>query len=96
MNRQELIARLSRRLPHLLQRDVDEAVRVVFSSIEQALLDGKKVELRNFGVFTVKNRAPRMAFNPRAKVMTLVQAKKVPFFKISKTVLQRLNKKSST
>lgn len=37
----------------------------VFELISKALSDGRKVEVRNFGIFKVVDRAPRVARNPR-------------------------------
>ena len=52
---------------------------------------GDRVELRGFGAFTVKHRAPRVGRNPRTGAAVSVAEKFVPFFKTGKDLRERLN-----
>ena len=45
-------------------RDAEVGVQVVLDAIADGLLQGKCVELRNFGVFEVLVRKPRVGRNP--------------------------------
>jgi integration host factor subunit beta len=49
----------------LTQGQAREAVQRVFDGITETLLNEGRIELRNFGVFEVKKRKPRIARNPR-------------------------------
>ena len=40
------------------------AIDVILTSIEEALFRHKRVEIRGFGVFTLRERGPRFARNP--------------------------------
>jgi integration host factor subunit beta len=91
MIRSELVRRLARRNPHLLERDVEAIVDVIFGEIAAGLGRGDRVELRGFGTFTVKHRPARLGRNPRSGDQVHVAEKHVPFFKAGKQLRDRLN-----
>lgn len=66
---------------NLTQTEVKDIIQLAFDSILSALTRGEKVELRNFGVFLVKERAERRARNPRTGEEVIVPKKKVVTFK---------------
>jgi integration host factor subunit beta len=92
MIKSELIQRIAAANPHLYHRDVERIVNVIFGEIVEALARGDRVELRGFGAFTVKHRAPRVGRNPRTGASVSVSEKYVPFFKTGKDLRERLNK----
>jgi integration host factor subunit beta len=59
--------------------------------LPDALAEGKRVELRGFGAFSVRHRDARQGRNPRTGESVDVNEKKVPFFKMGKSMLERLN-----
>ena len=61
MIKSELIQKIATTNQHLYHRDIERIVNVVFNEIVEALARGDRVELRDFGAFTVKHRAPRSA-----------------------------------
>lgn len=63
------------------QTTVKVVVQKTFDSIVDALARGEKVELRNFGVFKVKERRPRTGRNPRTGEVVPVPSRKVVVFK---------------
>jgi integration host factor subunit beta len=87
----ELIQEIAATNPHLFHRDVERIVNVIFDEIIEALARGDRVELRGFGAFTVKHRAPRVGRNPRTGAAVPVDEKFVPFFKTGKELRERLN-----
>ncbi len=91
MTKSELIARLAEQNPHLYHRDIERIVSTLFDTIADALADGKRVELRGFGAFSVKEREARVGRNPRTGEAVAVDAKRVPFFKTGKQLRERLN-----
>lgn len=91
MTKSELIARLAEQNPHLFQRDVERIVATIFDEITEALSRGDRVELRGFGAFSVKRRAPRVGRNPRTGATVRVAEKCVPYFKTGKELRDRLN-----
>ena len=58
MIKSELIQKIAAANQHLYHRDIERIVNVVFNEIVEALARGDRVELRGFGAFTVKHRAP--------------------------------------
>jgi integration host factor subunit beta len=91
MIKSELIERIASANPHLLQRDVEGIVNVVFDEISLALARGERVELRGFGAFSVKHRPARVGRNPRTGEQVDVEEKYVPFFKTGKELREKLN-----
>ena len=59
------------------QVQVAARVQRVFDGITQTLLSEGRIELRNFGVFEVKERRPRRARNPRTGEAVDVPARRV-------------------
>lgn len=92
MIKSELVQTISKKNPHLFQRDVENIVNAIFDEIGDALADGNRVELRGFGAFSVKNRPARTGRNPRTGASVSVEEKWVPFFKTGKELRERLNK----
>jgi len=65
MNQSELIQRINEKFPELTTEQAKVAVVGTFEAIGQALENGQRVELRNFGVFVPKRLAARQSRNPR-------------------------------
>ncbi len=65
-----------------------KAVQDVLDSIVNTLLTTGRIELRNFGVFEVKRRAPRVARNPRTNEQVTVPAKTVVVFQPGKKLAE--------
>ncbi len=91
MTKSELIQRLAEKNPHLRQHDVERIVTTIFEEIMEALCAGKRVELRGFGAFSVKQRDARTGRNPRTGESVDVAEKFIPFFKTGKQLRERLN-----
>jgi nucleoid DNA-binding protein len=66
---------------NLKQIDVKKVVQRTFDYIIEALVRGEKIELRNFGVFKVKQRKSRTGRNPRTGQVVPVPPRKVVVFK---------------
>lgn len=92
MIKSQLIEKLSRENPHLLQRDVEMIVSTIFNEITETLARGDRVELRGFGAFSVKHRPARQGRNPRTAEPVQVEEKYVPYFKTGKELRERLNR----
>ena len=93
MIKSELVQKIADENPHLYQRDVERIVGTIFDEIVEAMADGKRVELRGFGAFSVKKRDARTGRNPRTGETVSVEEKHVPFFKTGKLLRDRLNGK---
>lgn len=94
MLRSELIRKTAEE-SDLTFAQTEAAVNAVFDTIVDALERGERVEIRSFGVFTVRERQARPGRNPRTGEAVEVAAKHVPFFKAGKAIRNRLNEKTS-
>lgn len=65
MTKSELIERISLKLPHLLQRDVELAINVTIDAMIHHLARAERIEIRGFGGFSVIQRAARIGRNPK-------------------------------
>jgi nucleoid DNA-binding protein len=74
----------------LTQMKTKEIVQRTFDGIIDALVAEGRIELRNFGVFEVKRRAPRKARNPRTGDNVHVPEKLVVTFKPGKEMEARV------
>ncbi|MDD3374799.1 MAG: integration host factor subunit beta [Candidatus Omnitrophica bacterium] len=63
------------------QVDVKRVVQKTFDTVIESLIRNEKVELRNFGVFKIKERKARFGRNPRTGESVPVPPRKVVVFK---------------
>ena len=63
------------------QVDVKKVIQRTLHLLIESLKEGKTVELRNFGVFKVRQRAPRRGRNPKTGQEVPVPPKRVVVFK---------------
>ena len=92
----KLIEKLTDQNNHLFTRDLERVVNTIFNEITQSLADGKRVELRGFGAFSVQHRAARVGRNPRSGESVNVEEKYIPRFKTGKELRLKLNNKVSS
>jgi nucleoid DNA-binding protein len=76
----------------LTQGQVQEVIQGVFNGIIQTLLTEGRIELRNFGVFEVKQRRPRRRRNPRTGAALDVPARMVVTFKAGQEMEERIGR----
>ena len=79
----------------IVQKTFDVIVETLVEATKEKLQQGHNVplgrmELRNFGVFEVKRRAPRKARNPRTGAKVFVPEKFVVTFKPGKEMEKRI------
>ncbi len=80
MTKKDIVIKVSNDT-NLTQIDVKKIVQRTLDVILESLERGETVELRNFGVFKVKNRRGRLGRNPRTGEEVSVPEKKVVVFK---------------
>ena len=91
MNRSDLINALKDDA-NLSRKDAEKVVDTFFDAIKDTLSDGKRVEIRGFGSFTVKQYKPYVGRNPKSGVQIDVPSKKLPFFKVGKELKEMVDK----
>ena len=80
MTKKDIVLKVSEETG-LKQVDVKKVVQKTLDRITDALVAGKTVELRNFGVFKVKTRKPRIGRNPKTGVTVSIPERRVVTFK---------------
>ena len=75
---------------NLTQLATKEIVQWTFEAIIETLVKEGRIELRNFGVFEVKQRKPRKARNPRTGARVDVGAKNVVTFQPGKEMEEQV------
>lgn len=83
MTKRELVIRVANKLG-MTQSDVSKIIEGVFEAISDTLAEGKRWELRDFGVFEVKSRASRIGRNPRTGAQVPVPKRRVVTFRPGK------------
>jgi DNA-binding protein HU-beta len=90
MNRKELIAALAAKTGST-KTEADRHILALIEIISNTLEQGGKINLNGFGVFDVRERAPRAGRNPRTGETIKIKATKVPAFKAGATLKAALN-----
>ena len=91
MTKNEMVIEIAKETG-LRQVDIKRIVQLTLDGIIDVLADQRRIELRNFGVFEVKERKARKARNPRTGEEVDVPAKCVATFKPGKQMEQRIGK----
>jgi len=89
MNKGELIDKVAGEIG-VTKRESKKAVECVFETITDCLANGDAVRLVGFGTFGARQRAARMARNPRTGEKIQVKAMNVPFFKAGKELKEKV------
>ena len=90
MNKNELVASVAEKAG-LTKKDAEKAVNALFESVQQALVEGNKVQMIGFGTFEVKERAARTGRNPQTNETIQIPASKNPAFKAGKALKDAVN-----
>ena len=89
MTKKEIVKQIADKVG-LTQVETKEVVQSTFDAIIDAIASKGRIELRNFGVFEVKQRAARKARNPRTGEPVEVPPKKVVVFKPGRLMEERV------
>lgn len=95
MTKRDLAVRISEQTG-LTQREVMDVVQKTLDIITNELAAGRGIEFRNFGVFEIADRKPRIGRNPNVPDTTVqIPARKVVKFKPGKEMRERVSKLSN-
>lgn len=92
MNKSELITKMAKE-SGLTKKDTELSLNSLLKVIEDALVNGDKVQLIGFGTFEVRDRKARQGRNPRSPEEVIhIPASKAPVFKAGKGLKGAVNK----
>lgn len=89
MTKKDIVLKITD-LTGIKQVDVKNIVQKTFDMIIDSLTRAEKVELRNFGVFKIKERRARFGRNPRTGESVPVPPRKVVVFKPGLEMKQKI------
>ncbi len=89
MTKKEIVRQISNELG-IEQEFAKKIIQRSLDSFIEVLLSEGRLELRNFGVFQVKQRAARRGRNPKTNEVMYIPSKNTVVFHAGKRVLSRL------
>lgn len=90
MTKTEIIANVAAKAG-LTKVAAEKAVNMTLASIQDALIDGEKIQIIGFGTFEVKERAARVGHNPATGEKIDIPASKSVSFKAGKSFKEAVN-----
>ena len=91
ITKSELVKQLSKTYPNLLKKDLEKFFDIFISEVKLALKNDERVELRGWGVFSIKNQKRKTSRNPKTGEKVIVNEKKGVSFKMSKDLFKEIN-----
>ncbi len=91
MTRDELIRSLVDKQHSVSYRDMSVAVKHLLDCMASELSYGTRIEVRGFGSFALRHRAPRLARNPKTGERLHTEHKYAVHFKPGKELKERVN-----
>lgn len=91
LTRSELIKALRDHFPQLSPDAVDQAARTMLEHLASSLASGRRIEIRDFGAFSLRHHPAQTRRNPRTGEAVTVSAKSSIYFRPGKGLLARVN-----
>lgn len=95
MVKSDIVQKLFELNPQIFRKDLEKAVDLIFSYMENVLTKGSRIEIRGLGIFSVKKRNARKSRNPKTGETIFIGEKKFPIFKMSKLLSLKINEKTN-
>jgi len=83
VTKKDLVDRIANQTD-LKRSEVRDVIQAFLDNVINELGDGNRLEFRDFGVFEIRERAARMAQNPRTLERVPVPARKTVKFKVGR------------
>ena len=87
----KLLKKLKKNYPNFLKKDLEKFTDIILNEIKQSLKRGDRVELRGFGVFSIKLQKARISRNPKTGEKVNTPEKKTIHFKMAKDLFKKIN-----
>ena len=91
MKKSDFISLLSKNLENYNEIDINLSADLIQKSIVETLKKRKRVEIRGFGSFCVRDRKSIRARNPKTGESIELPKRSIPYFRASKLLKQRIN-----
>jgi len=83
MNKSDLIEALAAK-EKLTDKQATDIINQILNGFTDTMKKGDRIEIRGFGIFTVREYKAYKGRNPRAGTNVDVRPKKLPYFKVGK------------
>ena len=93
MLKQDLIQKSTESLDGYLKKDISKAVDIIIETMAESLDQGKRVEIRGFGSFSIRSRKARLTKNPKTGKIMDIPPRKTLHFAMSKSLKEALIEK---
>ena len=87
----KLLIKISHNYPNFLKKNLEKFLNIILNEIQKSLKRGERVELRNFGIWSVHKQKKRISRNPKTGEKVYTPEKKTIHFKMSKELFNRIN-----
>ena len=91
MKKSDFISLLSKNLGDYNEIDINLSAEIIQKVIIQSLKERKRVEIRGFGSFCVRDRKSIRARNPKSGESIELPKRSIPYFRASKLLKERVN-----
>tara|TARA_B100000575_G_scaffold283074_1_gene275540 strand:+ start:1844 stop:2119 length:276 start_codon:yes stop_codon:yes gene_type:complete len=91
MKKSDFISLLSQNLKDYNEIDVGLSADLIQKEIIESLKKRKRVEIRGFGSFCIRDRKSIRARNPKSGESIELPKRSIPYFRASKLLKQRVN-----
>jgi integration host factor subunit beta len=95
MTKADLVESISRK-GKMSRSHAELLVETVFDCMGQCLRRGERIEIRGFATFQVRSYKPYTGRNPKTGRAIEVSAKRLPYFKVSKELAERVRQGHGT
>ena len=92
MKKSELVEAFAQRQKISIQ-DAQSIVNTILETLIATMVKGEDIQIRGFGSFQIKEYKSYVGRNPKTGEKMMVQAKKLPYFKVGKDLRERVNRK---
>lgn len=89
MLKKELIDQVSMDLA-LPKQDVNAALEIMLTTMRNALIEKRRIELRGFGSFSIRKRKERSTKNPKTGAIMDIPERKTVHFTMSRSLKEPL------
>ncbi len=95
MQKSDLIEKLNTQNHSFSYSDSKVALDVLINKLSNLLSEKQRIEIRGFGAFSVRERKPIRARNPKSGKAIELDARSLIYFRPSELLKNRLTKKTS-
>lgn len=93
MKKSQLIEALAK-AENITVKKAEMVVNALFANMTEALMQRERIEIRGFGSFKVKFYNAYKGRNPKTGELIKVEGKRLPLFKVSKELRERVDRGS--